>query len=84
MKCPICGGGHLFQQEEDVDIQYHGLTCKIHDVVSFVCDVCDDGFYRKDFEKKIESTFSEFKNLVDVVVELAVKKEIKHDRKKEV
>ena len=43
--CPICEIGRLKEQVKDDVVNICGKMIEVKDMKSFMCDVCDDGFF---------------------------------------
>jgi len=53
--CPICELGKLKEKVEDDIINICGNMIKVKDMKSFICNICNDGFYDNETSIKLDN-----------------------------
>ena len=52
--CPICELGKLKEQVKDDVVNICGKTIEVKDMKSFMCNVCNDGFFDDETANKLD------------------------------
>lgn len=54
--CAICEKGTLYKHPKHRVMKFQGVWWAL-DVVVYTCNICEDGFYPKEDEKRIDAAF---------------------------
>lgn len=64
-KCPSCGSTALEFSKEDYTLEYKGSTLVVEELEYYQCNECEESFYTRPSERKMDKAFSDLKRQVE-------------------